>query len=905
MSQNLRDCCVHALPTPPVSIQTGYGQTKLDEVQLKLAGARPTAPVKDAVASFLLALDDSSLETIIERLQRERPRLTVWQFGNGSPWMVQEKPAIQKPVQQVPQYARPEVTDFCMQFPATDRSSAIVEFKGMASYEPDFSTLKHPPLPTAQFSAPIFFANEEAGFVEVEVMLVGPLATVNGAVKNAAVCWTTEDGSAKAGHKFIAAAGKVVFGPSSTFEKIRIDLINNDDWSPTLDFQVVLTDEGAENCQIHRYHMRSRVKIIDDDAFPSNRFQDLLLQDKVEDVPVLQLVLDYIRINMKNDLVRKGTYKAMAADFLANCQFLLCLILKVWLINDILVPTLDGNDVTSGRPGLLTCVAILFLVPDFFLHYLDYRRNFWKLGGAPRKLLQANLMRKFMCYCDAVRNNVDHGEIILVLFKEIPEVVANVYGAIFPLVRDVTLLVFLFLYQVVGTRLMGLKTAEDRWVILNCAILVVFPLLAFVALKLRYRGLYNSMLKAKHGERACTENTIDMLNNYYLLADYLNRGKAVAKFEQHIDAFNKALTAHNAFETNDSFVPRALSLVLCSGWVLYGGLLIINSDGAAETGLSLGTYIAQWEIIAQIGISWQNIYEHLTRIADSVTELQNIVRFMNFKVENHDEKEFMNSCTAKGLEFAATLAKAPQSSKDDVLVDKLPIKMGNFSHEFDERRVINSVNLEMQQGMLHLIAGRRDTGKTTLLSIIGGRTLMQHCKDQGFFFIPQHLRVLHISKEPLFFKGTLLENLTYGVHHGDKDGRLERVLNICRGLGVLPEALELISEDKKARVCCWNEELSRSDRQLLNLARGLVANPEVLCVHKPSMGLGPHTVPTVLGALKTFVAQRGMYQDVDRYYFRRPRTCIYTLASPTDMKFAHEVHHPLDGKLPPTMGADE
>merc|ERR1711907_106764 len=118
--------------------------------------------------------------------------------------------------------------------------------------------------------------------------------------------------------------------------------------------------------------------------------------------------------------------------------------------------------------------------------------------------------------------------------------------------------------------------------------------------------------------------------------------------------------------------------------------------------------------------------------------------------------------------------------------------------------------------------------------------------------------------------GTLFDNLVYGVHEGDKDGRIERVLDICKSLNILPETMALISKDK-GKTANWSEELSRSDRQLLNVARGLVANPEVLVVHKPSMGLGRNTVPIVMRSLQTYVSHRGIDQDLDRFYFRRPR----------------------------------
>ena len=42
--------------------------------------------------------------------------------------------------------------------------------------------------------------------------------------------------------------------------------------------------------------------------------------------------------------------------------------------------------------------------------------------------------------------------------------------SIFAVVKNLTLLVLLLLYQTVGTRLMGLKTAETKWVVVNCGV---------------------------------------------------------------------------------------------------------------------------------------------------------------------------------------------------------------------------------------------------------------------------------------------------------------------------------------------------------------------------------------------------------------------------------------------------
>eukprot|EP00439_Symbiodinium_sp_Y106_P070456 s563_g12.t1 len=158
-------------------------------------------------------------------------------------------------------------------------------------------------------------------------------------------------------------------------------------------------------------------------------------------------------------------------------------------------------------------------------------------------------------------------------------------------------------------------------------------------------------------------------------------------------------------------------------------------------------------------------------------------------------------------------------------------------------------------------------------------------------FVPPHLRVLHVSKDPqLLPEITLFENLTFGPSDG-QDEEEERVLAICRRLGLSADAVKLVeasiqrqarqercaefqslgwrcedmgsvcSAAKKSRAADKLRVVERSaksgsaqssalrelqdknqapenslpftEKCLLHLARALVMNPEVLILHKP------------------------------------------------------------------------
>lgn len=265
---------------------------------------------------------------------------------------------------------------------------------------------------------------------------------------------------------------------------------------------------------------------------------------------------------------------------------------------------------------------------------------------------------------------------------------------------------------------------------------------------------------------------------------------------------------------------------------------------------------------------------------------------MNYPTDLQEQKDFMTLCSQHGHQIAASQIK--EIPNDVIAVDQLPIRLSQLSHSFGDVKAISNVTMDFQQGKLHIVAGRRDSGKTTLLELIGRRMLVQMTEKQGFLFVPQQLVSLHISAEPLFFAGTLYDNLTYGLKEGDKNGNIQRVLRICRGMNIMEKTLALISDSSSAYVALWNEELSYSDRHILHIVRGLVANPEVLCIHKPSLGMGANTLPSVMNALKIFVALRGLEQDPESFLFRRPRTCICTSSTPADLEWGDLVHRPFE-----------
>ena len=66
-------------------------------------------------------------------------------------------------------------------------------------------------------------------------------------------------------------------------------------------------------------------------------------------------------------------------------------------------------------------IAIGLAAPLLLLHYLDFRRNFWRLGGRVRTILQESLMQRVLYYNEENRARVSSADLIMCLTHDVLE----------------------------------------------------------------------------------------------------------------------------------------------------------------------------------------------------------------------------------------------------------------------------------------------------------------------------------------------------------------------------------------------------------------------------------------------------------------------------------------------------
>jgi AI-2 transport system ATP-binding protein len=164
--------------------------------------------------------------------------------------------------------------------------------------------------------------------------------------------------------------------------------------------------------------------------------------------------------------------------------------------------------------------------------------------------------------------------------------------------------------------------------------------------------------------------------------------------------------------------------------------------------------------------------------------------------------------------------------------------------------VLKAVDLSVARGEIHALVGGNGAGKSTLMKILcgviapdgGTITIKGTGYDRLTPALAQSIGISLVPQEPqLFPHMTVLENIRIAL---DRPITRDEVIETFESLG------HGIDDDRLA------ETLSISDQQLVEIAKGILRNSEILVVDEPTAALTEHEVQRLFTLLRA-LTERG------------------------------------------------
>ncbi len=172
------------------------------------------------------------------------------------------------------------------------------------------------------------------------------------------------------------------------------------------------------------------------------------------------------------------------------------------------------------------------------------------------------------------------------------------------------------------------------------------------------------------------------------------------------------------------------------------------------------------------------------------------------------------------------------------------LKIENLNFSYGDLKVLWDVNVEVQEGEIVTVVGANGAGKSTLLKNIsrlvqpgsGSITFSGHDLTKLAAHEVVELGVVQVPEgRKIFPQMTVIENLRMGSFIGS--ARKKRDLNMDRVFAMFPRM--------KEREKQLGGTLSGGEQQMLAIARGLMADPKLLLLDEPSLGLSPLLVKSI------------------------------------------------------------
>ena len=390
--------------------------------------------------------------------------------------------------------------------------------------------------------------------------------------------------------------------------------------------------------------------------------------------------------------------------------------------------------------------------------------------------------------------------------------------------------------QSIGSLISGVLTIVGTVVIM----LLYSPLLTLISLSTVFLTIFVSGVLTKYMKKYFIKQQVllgeingeveEMVVGYRTVVSYGKEQDAVDKFEKMSNNLKKCGIKAQIF---GGVMGPCMNLISNFGFILiaaFGGWFAIKGF------ITVGTIQAFILYSKQFSRPINEIANQFANIQTAIAGAERIFEVMDADKETDEGKADFEVENVKG---------------------DIDFKHIDFSY-VPEKQVLKDLDLEVKAGQKIAIVGATGSGKTTIVNLVtrfypvdSGEITID---GQSIYDIPKDkLRrsIAIVLQDTVLFKDTIEENIRYGRENAtlDEIKAAAKFVNADEFIERLPEGYDTVLAE-------GGSNLSQGQRQLLSIARAVLADPKILILDEATSSVDTRTEMHIQSAMVALMKNR-------------------------------------------------
>lgn len=306
--------------------------------------------------------------------------------------------------------------------------------------------------------------------------------------------------------------------------------------------------------------------------------------------------------------------------------------------------------------------------------------------------------------------------------------------------------------------------------------------------------------------------------------------------------------SYNAIEKANFYDSIYSPTIIVISTILIACMMILAASGGKRQsffGLNVGSAVAVIAYVSKVFEPLESMGMEIQNIQSAIAGVRRINLFLNEE------------------ERSIPTASLPATSNNDNIAISLSHITFGYS---DDKMVLNDLSFKLKQGESVTLVGRTGAGKSTIFKLLLG----SYSAQQGEILVlgRKPTDILDTEKRQIFgyveqffrkVPGTIYDQIAVfdSSITQEEVRKATQIVGIDERIMVLPKGYETNYDDSL---------FSQGQRQLLSIARAIVANPMILLLDEITANLDAETEEKVLLALKNACCQRTVISISHRLY---------------------------------------